>query len=136
MLRTPRVTPPGSPTRSARSAASGWNCSKRLPRTSRGSCACTRRVQAICVRSKRPRNHWGASRCDCGQRCQRREGGDRSLRSRAEWGLIPTPGVTILVPLELARLAAQYHLPSSSTAAFAAAGGLIGYGGDIAELYG
>jgi putative ABC transport system substrate-binding protein len=49
-------------------------------------------------------------------------------------GLVPTPGVYILVP-ELARLAAQYHLPSSSTAAFGAAGGLIGYGGDVAELY-
>src|SRR5262249_53133472 len=49
-------------------------------------------------------------------------------------GLVPTPGVYILVP-ELARLAAQYHLPSSSTAPFAAAGGLVGYGGDDAELY-
>jgi putative ABC transport system substrate-binding protein len=50
-------------------------------------------------------------------------------------GLIPTPGVPILVPLELGRWATQYHLPSSSGAAFAADGGLIGYGGDVAELY-
>jgi len=50
-------------------------------------------------------------------------------------GLISTPGVIILVPLELARWAAQYHLPAISAGAFAGAGGLIAYGGDIAELY-
>jgi putative ABC transport system substrate-binding protein len=50
-------------------------------------------------------------------------------------GLIPTPGVINLAPLELARWAVQYHLPSSSIGVFADFGGLIGYGGDIAELY-
>jgi hypothetical protein len=34
----------------------------------------------------------GASCSDCGQRCQRREGGDRSLRSRAEWRPDSNPG--------------------------------------------
>jgi putative tryptophan/tyrosine transport system substrate-binding protein len=50
-------------------------------------------------------------------------------------GLIPTPGASIIAPLELTRWATQYHLPSSSAGGFAAAGGLIGYGADFAELY-
>jgi putative tryptophan/tyrosine transport system substrate-binding protein len=50
-------------------------------------------------------------------------------------GLIPTPGAIVLAPRELTRWAAQYRLPLSSSAGFATAGGLIGYGADVGELY-
>jgi putative tryptophan/tyrosine transport system substrate-binding protein len=48
-------------------------------------------------------------------------------------GLLPSPGIFAIAPDELMRLAAQYRLPTVSGVAFAAAGGLIGYGSDLTE---